>query len=75
MGDTVNVEGQLLSIDEDTTVEDVKNAVGAADSDVATFTDEDGEIVALGNRDNIQRNVPDGAQLSFQPGDGTVFGR
>lgn len=74
MGKTVNVEGQRLTVDDDTTVQDIKDAVGAADSDVATYTDEGGEIVALGDRDTIQRNVPDGAQISFQPGNGTVFG-
>lgn len=74
MGDTVNVEGHHLAVDDTTTVQDLKEAVGAADTDVATFTDEDGEIVALGDRDNIKTNVPDGAQISFQPGHGTVFG-
>jgi len=75
MGETVNVEGHHIAVHEETTVEDIKEAVGAADNDVATFTDEDDEIVALGDHDNIQRNVPDGAVISFQPGDGTVFGQ
>lgn len=69
----IQVEGQQLTVDQTMTVEDVKEAVGAASDDIATYT-EDGEIVALGNRDNVYRNVPEGANISFQPGKGTVFG-
>jgi len=70
---TIQVEGQQLTIDQTTTVQELKEAVGAADDDIATYT-EDGEIAALGNRDNVHRNVPEGANISFQPGKGTVFG-
>ena len=70
---TIQVEGEQLTIDQTMTVQDVKEAVGAAGDDIATYTD-DGEIVALGNRDNVYRSVPEGANISFQPGKGTVFG-
>lgn len=73
MGQTIQLEGEKVSVDSTTTVADLKDVSGAADGDVATYV-EDGEIVALGDRDNVQRNVPEGANVSFQPGSGTVFG-
>lgn len=73
MGKVIQVEGEKMSVDQTTTVQELKDQVGAADDDVATYT-EDGEIVALGNRDNVYREVPEGANISFQPGKGTVFG-
>lgn len=73
MGKTIQLEGRQVSIDEETQVADLKRMADAADGDVATYLDGD-EIVALGNRDNAYRNVPEGANISFQPGHGTVFG-
>lgn len=73
MPKTVQIEGHQVDVKRSTTVQDLKQAYGAAENDVATYM-EDGESVALGDRDNVYRNVPDGANISFQPGDGVVFG-
>lgn len=73
MSKTVQIEGHQVDVKRSTTVRDLKQAYGAADNDVATYM-EDGESVALGDRDNVYRTVPDGANISFQPGDGVIFG-
>jgi hypothetical protein len=73
MGKTIQLEGEPVIIDESTQVEDLKYMAEAAETDIATYMDGD-EIVALGDRDNAYRQIPDGANVSFQPGDGTVFG-
>lgn len=70
---TIQVEGEQVPIDTTATVSDIKRAVGAPDDDVATYLEDD-EVVALGDRDNVFRNVPEGANISFQPGRGTLFG-
>jgi len=60
--------------DEGTTIGQLKDAVGAAKSDIATFRDGDsGELQALSDRDTVER-VPDGSAVSFQPAEGEIFG-
>lgn len=73
MGKTIQLEGEQTMIDESTQVEDLKYMAEAAESDIATYVDGD-EIVALGDRENAYRQIPAGANVSFQPGNGTVFG-
>lgn len=72
--ETMTVDGQPVSIEPDTTVKELKEAVGASKDDVATYLDDSGEVVALSDHDTIQRAVPEGANLSFQPAHGTIFG-
>lgn len=72
--ETVTVDGQPVSIDTTTTVAELKEAVGASKNDVATYLDRSGEVVALSDHDAIGRAVPEGANISFQPAHGTVFG-
>ena len=73
MGKTVHVHGETLSVEPGVTVDDLKDAVGAPQDDIATYL-EDGETVALSNRDDVYRTVPEGANLAFKPGSGTLFG-
>lgn len=73
MGQTVTVHGERVRIDDQTTVRDLKDAVGAADSDVATFQDGD-RYQALSDQDHVTDVVPDGAEISFQPARGQLFG-
>lgn len=71
---TIQVEGMQMDITPDTTVKEVKEAVGAASDDLATYLDSKGDVVALADRDSLYREVPEGAKVSFQPAQGTVFG-
>lgn len=70
---TVQVDGRNITVQPGTTVREVKNAVGASADDVATFL-HSGEVVALSDRDNLYDQVPEDANISFQPAEGTVFG-
>lgn len=70
---TVQIDGREVTLRPDTTVSDIKSVVGAANGDVATFL-HNGEVVALGDRDNLYEQVPEDANVSFQPAEGTVFG-
>lgn len=65
-------DGQRHEFDEETTIAEVKAAIGAAENDLATYVDEDGSWVALSDRDPVA-HVPDGTQVAFQPQD-TYFG-
>lgn len=70
----VTVEDCPVTVNHDTTVAELKEAVGASPHDVATYFDDQGEIVALSDHDPVQEMVPDDAEISFQPAHGTVFG-
>lgn len=73
MGQTVTVHGEPVQIDDQTTVRDLKEAVGAADSDVATFQAGDRHR-ALSDQDRVADAVPNNAEISFQPAQGRLFG-
>lgn len=70
---TVQIDGREVSLRPDTTVREIKDAVGAGSDDVATFL-KDGEVVALSDRDNLYKSVEDDTNISLQPAEGTVFG-
>lgn len=70
---SVQIDGREVTLRPDTTVREVKDAIGAAEDDVATFL-HNGQVVALGDRDDMYEEVPDRANISFQPAEGTVFG-
>lgn len=73
MGNFVTVEGTDVPIEEDTTVADLRETLDRDPEELATFED-NGEIVVMGDRDHVVDVVPDGASISFQPGEGQVFG-
>lgn len=72
MGKQVTVDGEEVTVDEDTSVGQLKDAVGAADSDIATYRDGD-QLKALSDQDTVDE-VPDGSTVSFQPAEGEIFG-
>jgi len=73
MGQTVQIQGEEVRIDRDTTAGELKEAVGAADSDVATYR-ENGRLHALSDKNRVADNVPDNETVSFQPAQGRIFG-
>lgn len=73
MGRThIEADGETYELDDETTIAEVKSRVGAAENDLATYTDETGGIVTLSDRDKVE-NVPEDARLAFMPRD-TYFG-
>lgn len=62
----VTANGETLELDEDTTVEELKQQVGAGTDDIATYKDADGNWVSLSDRDQI-RHVPADTTVAFQP--------
>lgn len=73
MGEFVTVEGTDVPIEADTTVADLRETLDRDADELATY-EENGEIKVLGDRDSVTDAVPDGASISFQPGEGQVFG-
>lgn len=74
MGKQLSVDGEEVNIDDETTVGELKNAFGAADSDIATYRDEEsGDLQALSDNDTVS-DLPDGSTVSFQPAEGEIFG-
>lgn len=73
MGEFVIVEGSDVPIQEDTTVNDLKERLDRDEDELATYG-ENGEVKVLGDRDVIVEEVPEAANISFQPGEGQVFG-
>jgi len=73
MGDMITVEGTEIPVEDGTTVSDLKERLDRDSGELATY-EENGEIKVLGDRDTVAEAVPDGVTLSFQPGEGEVFG-
>ena len=73
MGMRIRIEGTEVPVQEDTTVQDVKERLDREDDELATY-EENGEIKVLGDRDVLSETVPEGTNISFQPGEGQVFG-
>jgi hypothetical protein len=73
MGERIRVDGTDVPVAEGTTVEDLKERLGREDDELATY-EENGEVKVLGDRDVIADAVPSGTNISFQPGEGNVFG-
>lgn len=73
MGDFVHVDGTEVPVEEGTTVAELKQRLGREEHELATY-EENGEVKVLGDGDEIAAAVPDGTNISFQPGEGQVFG-
>jgi len=73
MGKIVLVEGTEVPIEDDVTVSDLKARLDRDDDELATY-EENGEVKVLGDRDTVADAVPEGSNISFQPGEGQVFG-
>lgn len=74
MGERIRVEGTEIPVEDGTTVRDLKQRLDREDEELATY-EENGEVKVLGDRDVVADAVPEGTNISFQPGEGNVFGR
>ena len=70
---TVIVEGQPVTVDAETTVSDLKELVGADQTDVALFQ-QDGRTQALNDDDRVAEYLPDQGKGAFQAGKKQPFG-
>ena len=73
MGERIRVDGTEMPIEEGTTVQDLKERLNREEDELATY-EENGEVKVLGDRDVVADAVPEGTNISFQPGEGNVFG-
>lgn len=73
MGELIRIEGREVPVEEEATVRDVKERLDRDEDELATY-EENGEVKVLGDRDVITDAVPEGTNISFQPGEGNVFG-
>ena len=73
MGTRILVDGTEVPIEDGTTVADLKERLDRDEDELATY-EENGEVKVLGDRDVVADAVPEGTNLSFQPGEGQVFG-
>lgn len=73
MGESIRVEGTEVPVESGTTVQELKERLGRDNDELATY-EENGEVKVLGDRDVVADAVPEGTNLSFQPGEGQVFG-
>jgi hypothetical protein len=73
MGERIRVEGTEIPIEAGMTVQDLKERLDREDDELATY-EENGEVKVLGDRDVISDAVSEGTNISFQPGEGNVFG-
>jgi sulfur carrier protein ThiS len=73
MGELIQVEGREVPVEDGTTVQDLKERLDRDDDELATY-EENGEVKVLGDRDEVADAVPGGTNVSFQPGEGQVFG-
>lgn len=73
MGERIRVEGTAVPVESGTTVQQLKNRLDRDDGELATY-EENGEVKVLSDRDVITDAIPEGTNISFQPGEGNVFG-
>ena len=73
MGERIRVEGTAVPVESGTTVQQLKDRLGRDDGELATY-EENGEVKVLSDRDVITDAIPEGTNVSFQPGEGNVFG-
>lgn len=73
MGEFIRVDGTEVPVDDGTTVADLKERLDREEHELATY-EENGEIKVLGDGDDVTAALPDGTTISFQPGEGQVFG-
>lgn len=73
MGEHIRVEGTEVPVETGTTVQELKERLGRDEGELATY-EENGEVKVLGDRDVLADAVPEETNISFQPGEGNVFG-
>jgi len=73
MGERIRVDGTEIPVEDGTTVSDLKERLDRDDDELATY-EENGEVKVLGDRDVATDAVSGGTDISFQPGEGNVFG-
>jgi sulfur carrier protein ThiS len=74
MGMRISIEGTEVPVEDSTTVQDLKERLDRDNDELATY-EENGEVKVLGDRDVISDTVEEGTNISFQPGEGQVFGK
>ena len=73
MGKQLQIDGEEQDVEEDTTVAELKDETNASENDIAVYTDDGGEMVALSDDDTVA-DIPEGATLTNQPQKGRIFG-
>lgn len=73
MGEYIHVDGSEVPIEEGTTVADLKERLGREEHELATY-EENGQVHVLSDGDVVAEAVPEGTNVTFQPGEGQVFG-
>jgi sulfur carrier protein ThiS len=73
MGKQLQIDGEEQDVEEDTTVAELKDETNASENDIAVYTDDEGEMVALSDDDTVAE-IPEGATLTNQPQKGRIFG-
>lgn len=73
MGKRIRVEGTEVPVEDGATVSDLKERLDRDEDELATY-EENGEVKVLGDRDVVTDAVSGGTNISFQPGEGNVFG-
>jgi hypothetical protein len=73
MGKQLQIDGEEQDVEEDTTVAELKDETNASENDIAVYTDDEGEMVALSDDDTVA-DIPEGATLTNQPQKGRIFG-
>jgi hypothetical protein len=73
MGKQLQIDGEEQDVEEDTTVAELKDETNASENDIAVYTDDEGEMVALSD-DDTGAEIPEGATLTNQPQKGRIFG-
>ena len=72
---TVFVEGESITIDEDTTAAELRGMVGAENGEKATVRNEENEPVYINDDEKILDHVNAGDKISFSPDvEGPLFG-
>lgn len=73
MGQFVRIDGEEVPIEAGSTVADLKERLGREEHELATY-EENGQVHVLGENDVVTEAVSEGTNISFQPGEGQVFG-
>ena len=73
MGEHIRVEGTEVPVEDGTTVRELKQRLDRDEDELATY-EENGEVKVLGDRDVVTDVISEGTDVSFQPGEGNVFG-
>lgn len=72
---TVIVDGEPITIDHDTTADELKAMTGAGDGDMLTFRPADADQPKqISDDEPVLNYVEPGTKLAFQPAQGDIFG-